>query len=1503
VLARRLSGLCLISTLFALAVLPLAPLHAQNGGVVPQAINGLDITPDGGTMTVLAGSTGNEAVFWAHNGLTTSGSYTFACSGAKITCVSVTPSSATIAAGGGREISVIFNAVNFNTGGSLVLTANPSGETGSISVTIQAVGAPSAVTLRNQNADNIDRSACLTSGAGEAAAWSCGDLAVAHAMPAYTAMNRARNLTLIYNSAQAVPQPVVAVAVTESGISRPDFVYAELKVNGAVKAVNTYAGWVGAPTTRQLALSYDASADSSGIYPFTFEVRNQYVGGGSFSKTVSGNLIVVNRKASRYGRGWRPVGIEELRTGQAGEAILWVGGDASAKVYNKLNDSTWLAAPGGYRDTLQRSDTIYTRTLRHGVKVKFDGHGRHTQTISRTGQTTTVTYNPYGQVNTIAVPPGGAGNTYTFSYGAADSLLDKIADPGSRVLDVTVNPTSRALTMALDPDSKSTTFAYDTPGRMVGRTGRRGFRTEYTYLHGLRVTRVAVPINPAAADSAITGFSPWDELGLQNLTPIDTAQVFTTIVGPRVGVPDDAKIWVDRWGAPTKIVDPIGAATTLVRADTIVPLMVTQVTFPNPAGGGTQGRFVTMTYDSLANLTQVRDNTSHLGTVGMPTKVTRYLYQDPNAPFSPNKVIDSIGSQARVATYTYTAQGLTNDALDPRGHRTIFGYTSDGLVNRVTEVQVETWHEGVTNDTLATKQDQVWTFDYDAKRNLKVDTTATKVVHAYVRDAVGRVTDVYDPLSTRMQRMYDPMDRDTVMRQYTTRQIFPYSINPLLSSRCDATQVLCSDPTVDSSGLAATLDARKLYGAMTLDTVADSRNVRRDFAYDARSLVTRERDDFGMTQQFFMGKSGLLDSTLLRSSARVTYAYDPAGRRTMMRFPQNVYNNGAIIPGDSIRYTYDTLGNQLTATSVNRGSITRTYYANGLLKSNTSTSGFTDVISYSYDQAWGLTRVIHNADTTDYTYSATTGDLQTVTVRLGITGTTAARTRTFSYLWDGLGRLRQITYPGTSSGPMTVSYRYDAAGILRRLKSVNPKPGNDIFDLTLRNKSVDATGRILKQDLVCPVGNVTGDPCGLVNNRFDSVGTANAYDRMGALAVQNRNGWIDTMRYDASGNMIYRKDGQLGLRHTYVIDALHNRLVRDQIPSFNDLFVQYDSNGSRVTEMGNIVDLREKHYYYDGLGRMTGTFVWVGTDTHDNPNDCKYDADGQMVAGCEGAPWLGFDGDNVSGVLFAGGKGWTFFHGPGLDTPLMGYYRPTTGLSRVFYWVTDGNGRELAVADSAGLRQSTDQGPDIGTWRQAGGIANSYTFSSDRQDNAVATNLSFFRNRVYDQNTGRWLQEDPIGVAGGLNLYQFNGNDPVTFTDPFGLSVCSDLREEIDNNAEQMKDYKKRYQEHINKGDGDTGHEEAIRNMERRHDKLMRRYKQNNCGDEDDHDNWNSQAEAIRAIPVPAPQIVQTHGYKGRPRQMSMPQMTPAQVNAVGAVSVSVLLMRLLAAAATAAAF
>jgi uncharacterized protein RhaS with RHS repeats len=42
----------------------------------------------------------------------------------------------------------------------------------------------------------------------------------------------------------------------------------------------------------------------------------------------------------------------------------------------------------------------------------------------------------------------------------------------------------------------------------------------------------------------------------------------------------------------------------------------------------------------------------------------------------------------------------------------------------------------------------------------------------------------------------------------------------------------------------------------------------------------------------------------------------------------------------------------------------------------------------------------------------------------------------------------------------------------------------------------------------------------------------------------------------------------------------------------------------------------------------------------------------------------------------------------------------------------------------------------------------------------------------YDPQTGRFLTQDPIGLAGGVNLYAYAGNNPVSYSDPYGLNPC-----------------------------------------------------------------------------------------------------------------------------------
>jgi hypothetical protein len=48
------------------------------------------------------------------------------------------------------------------------------------------------------------------------------------------------------------------------------------------------------------------------------------------------------------------------------------------------------------------------------------------------------------------------------------------------------------------------------------------------------------------------------------------------------------------------------------------------------------------------------------------------------------------------------------------------------------------------------------------------------------------------------------------------------------------------------------------------------------------------------------------------------------------------------------------------------------------------------------------------------------------------------------------------------------------------------------------------------------------------------------------------------------------------------------------------------------------------------------------------------------------------------------------------------------------------------------------------------------------------TGLYYYRARWYDAQVGRFISEDPIGLAGGINFYAYVANNPVNAIDPTG---------------------------------------------------------------------------------------------------------------------------------------
>ncbi|MFJ2210741.1 RHS repeat-associated core domain-containing protein [Streptomyces sp. NPDC101062] len=118
----------------------------------------------------------------------------------------------------------------------------------------------------------------------------------------------------------------------------------------------------------------------------------------------------------------------------------------------------------------------------------------------------------------------------------------------------------------------------------------------------------------------------------------------------------------------------------------------------------------------------------------------------------------------------------------------------------------------------------------------------------------------------------------------------------------------------------------------------------------------------------------------------------------------------------------------------------------------------------------------------------------------------------------------------------------------------------------------------------------------------------------------------------------------------------------------------------------------------------------------------------------------------------------------GLDEYLT---RTENGKTQVY--LTDALGTAVGLADPDGTVATRYTYDPNGQPTSSGAEStNPYTFTGREND---GTGPLHYRNRYYDPETGRFISQDPIGYAGGTNLYEYALSSPTTYTDPSGNNL------------------------------------------------------------------------------------------------------------------------------------
>lgn len=713
-----------------------------------------------------------------------------------------------------------------------------------------------------------------------------------------------------------------------------------------------------------------------------------------------------------------------------------------------------------------------------------------------------------------------------------------------------------------------------------------------------------------------------------------------------------------------------------------------------------------------------------IATIDPAEQVTRYDYDTQGNLI---RQVDACGNESH---YAYNPRGQLIRQTDCSGYMTRVAYDEWGQLQSLTDASGAMTHYHFSATGLLEKQilpdGRAPQFQYDPAGQLAKIVSPAGDITTFARNARGQVTERGDACQQRVRFQYDTLGHLVcLLNEKGEAYRFEYDALHRLTAEYDLSGQ-CKQYQYNASGAVIALTHYPDAAIPALQTSPLFTAFERDQTGRLRARMTHD-----CRTEYRYDKSGLTVTRFTRAEwaqaqieqrepvvlDTLAFSYNTLGQLTEER---NL--------GGDYRHHYDPVGNLLKTVLPDGRALRHLYYGSGHLQQTNLVDGedIQVLAEYERDRLHREVRRTQGALQQQTEYDASGRIVANIT-RLGVRASVFAPVIDKRYGYDANDNLieRVVNY-GHSDRPFhygprdAEQYHYDQAGQITAKVQ-----GHDSRDYLY-----DAAANLL--DRTSPVAN---------NNR-----------------VTQFEGY--RYQYDGFGRMAERTHERKRLRQFFEYNSDH-RVVR----------VRFD----------NHPEFTRVEYGYDALGRRTEKVLH--RQGHEGavpePEVIRFFWNGMTLCGeCSG-------NKPKNAVLYTYRAG---SYAPLARVDTFHYEEADTGKvhhsTEVFYYHNHLNGMPEELTDETGAI----------VWRGHASLWGNTQHEENKQYVVVAQNLKlqgqyldretglhYNTFRYYDPVMGRFTQPDPIGLAGGINLYAYAPN-PLGWVDPWGLSPCGTPTKANDHN-------------------------------------------------------------------------------------------------------------------------